>query len=67
MFGFIITQMGQAAASADRIFEILDAKSDVADKPGAIEAARREGRREVRECHLPLFRRRRAGVEECQL
>lgn len=35
-FSFIITQMGQAAASADRIFEILDAKSDIVDKPGAI-------------------------------
>jgi ATP-binding cassette subfamily B multidrug efflux pump len=35
--GFIITQFGQAAASADRIFEILDAKSDVVDKPDAIE------------------------------
>jgi ATP-binding cassette subfamily B protein len=35
--GFIITQFGQAAASASRIFEILDAKSDVTDKPGAIE------------------------------
>jgi ATP-binding cassette subfamily B protein len=34
--GFIITQFGQAAASAARIFEILDAKSDVTDKPGAI-------------------------------
>jgi len=34
-FGFIITQFGQAAASASRIFEILDAKSDVTDKPGA--------------------------------
>ena len=35
MFGMIVTQMGQAAASADRIFEILDAKSDIVDKPGA--------------------------------
>ena len=35
-FGFIITQMGQAAASADRIFEILDAKNDITDKPDAI-------------------------------
>ncbi len=34
-FGFIITQFGQASASAARIFEILDAKSDVADKPQA--------------------------------
>ena len=36
MFGMIITQMGQAGASAERIFEILDAKSDIVDKPGAI-------------------------------
>ena len=33
--GIIVTQFGQAAASATRIFEILDAKSDVIDKPGA--------------------------------
>jgi len=35
--GFIIAQFGQAAASADRIFEILDAKSDIVEKPDAIE------------------------------
>jgi len=34
-FGFIITQFGQAMASATRIFEILDAKSDVTDRPDA--------------------------------
>jgi ATP-binding cassette subfamily B multidrug efflux pump len=34
-FGIIITQLGQASASANRIFEILDAQSDVVDKPGA--------------------------------
>jgi ATP-binding cassette, subfamily B, multidrug efflux pump len=36
MFGMIVTQMGQAGASAERIFEILDAKSDILDKPDAI-------------------------------
>jgi ATP-binding cassette subfamily B multidrug efflux pump len=34
--GFIITQMAQASASAGRVFEIMDAKSDVTDKPDAI-------------------------------
>ncbi len=34
--GMIIAQMSQAAASAARIFEILDARSDVTDQPGAI-------------------------------
>jgi ATP-binding cassette subfamily B protein len=37
MFGMIVTQMGQASASAERIFEILDAKSDIVDKPNAQE------------------------------
>jgi ATP-binding cassette subfamily B protein len=33
--GFIISQMSQAAASANRVFEIIDAHSEVTDKPGA--------------------------------
>jgi ATP-binding cassette, subfamily B, multidrug efflux pump len=43
-FGFIITQFGQASASAARIFEILDAQSDVSDKPGAYELPPVQGR-----------------------
>jgi ATP-binding cassette subfamily B protein len=35
-FGFIITQLGQASASAARIFEIIDARSDITDKPNAV-------------------------------
>ena len=35
-FGFIITQYGQASASATRIFEILDAKNEVTDMAGAL-------------------------------
>ena len=35
-FGFIITQLGQAGASAERIFEILDARSDILEKEDAI-------------------------------
>jgi len=34
--GMIIAQMSQASASASRVFEILDAKNEVVDKPGAI-------------------------------
>ena len=34
-FGMVITQMGQASASASRLFDILDAHSDVTDKPDA--------------------------------
>jgi ATP-binding cassette, subfamily B, multidrug efflux pump len=41
--GFIITQMAQASASASRVFEILDAKSDVTDLPGALQLAELQG------------------------
>ncbi len=34
--GFIVTQLGQASASATRIFEIIDTKSDITDKADAI-------------------------------
>lgn len=42
--GLIISQMSQASASATRVFEILDARSDVADKPGATALPPVEGR-----------------------
>jgi ATP-binding cassette, subfamily B, multidrug efflux pump len=42
-FGFIITQMSQASASATRIFAILDAENEVTDKPGAYELPEVEG------------------------
>jgi ATP-binding cassette subfamily B protein len=42
--GMIITQMSQASASATRIFEIIDAQSDVKDKPGARALPKVEGK-----------------------
>ena len=36
MFGMIISQMGQASASAERIFEILDARNDITEKKDAL-------------------------------
>ncbi len=36
MLGMIISQLSQASASAARIFEILDARNDVTDKPHAL-------------------------------
>ena len=42
--GFIISQMSQASASAKRIFDILDARNEVEDKPDAIELPPIEGR-----------------------
>ena len=35
MLGFIINQMSQAGASAQRIFEISDTQNEVANKPDA--------------------------------
>jgi ATP-binding cassette subfamily B protein len=35
--GFIINLMSQASASAQRIFEILDTRNDITNKPGALE------------------------------
>ena len=44
MLGMIITQMSQAAASAQRVFEILDTQSEVRDRPDARPLAKVEGR-----------------------
>jgi ATP-binding cassette subfamily B protein len=53
--GFIIGLMSQAAASATRIFEILDAKSDVTDKDGAKELAQIDGDVEFRNVTFRYF------------
>jgi ATP-binding cassette, subfamily B, multidrug efflux pump len=53
--GFIISLMAQASASADRIFEILDAKSDVSDKDGALELADVQGHVEFRDVTFRYF------------
>jgi ATP-binding cassette subfamily B protein len=47
--GFIISLMAQAAASANRIFEVLDAQSEIADKPEAHTLPPISGRVEFRE------------------
>ena len=41
--GFIINLMSQASASAQRIFEILDTKNEVENKPGAVELKQSQG------------------------
>jgi len=53
--GFIITMMAQAGASATRIFEILDAKSDVSDAPDAVNLPPIEGRVEFRNVTFRYF------------
>jgi len=44
MMGMMIAMLSQAGASAERIFEILDADIDVNEKPNAIDLPRLEGR-----------------------
>lgn len=53
--GFIINLMAQAAASATRVFEILDAKNDVENKPGAVELADSNGRIEFNNVTFRYF------------
>ncbi len=54
--GFIITLMSQASASSTRIFEILDTKNEVTDKPGAVEIDRIQGRVEFRNVSFRYFK-----------
>jgi ATP-binding cassette subfamily B protein len=44
MLGMIMAMISQAGASAERVFEILDAQSEVVEKPGAIVLPAIEGR-----------------------
>lgn len=43
-FGWILTSVAQASASAERIFEILDLKSDVEEAPDARDLGKIDGR-----------------------
>lgn len=53
--GFIISLMAQASASADRIFEILDAKNDVVNRPNAVELGAVEGKVEFDQVTFKYF------------
>jgi ATP-binding cassette subfamily B multidrug efflux pump len=53
--GFIITLMAQAGASASRIFEILDTKNEVADKPNAVTLPPIQGHVEFKDVTFRYF------------
>ncbi|HEY3082178.1 MAG TPA: ABC transporter ATP-binding protein [Chloroflexota bacterium] len=53
--GLVVTQMSQASASASRIFEILDAQSEVVDDPAAPSLPPVEGRVELQDVTLRYF------------
>jgi ATP-binding cassette subfamily B protein len=55
--GFIIQLMAQAAASAERIFEILDARSDVQNRPNALTLTDVQGEVEFRDVTFRYFER----------
>jgi ATP-binding cassette subfamily B protein len=52
VLGFGAQQIARASASADRLFEILDAPQDVAEKPDAQELKRLTGQVEFRDVNL---------------
>lgn len=52
IIGFGATAIARAGASAERLFEVLDAPEDVAEKPDALELPRIEGRVEFRDVTL---------------
>ena len=49
VLGFLMVLHERAAASAERIYEILDTPSEVSDRPGAYDLERGEGRVEFRD------------------
>ena len=53
--GFVISMMAQASASASRIFEVLDAKSEITDQPGARPLPPITGQVEFREVTFRYF------------
>ncbi|GIK30163.1 MAG: ABC transporter ATP-binding protein [Chloroflexi bacterium] len=53
--GFIISLMAQATASSNRVFEILDAKSDVSNKPDAVDLPAVSGQVEFRNVTFRYF------------
>src|SRR5262249_36113655 len=58
MLGFLAAMIARAGASALRVFELLDAPLEVADRPGAIALPALAGRVELRDVHF-----RYAGAE----
>jgi ATP-binding cassette subfamily B multidrug efflux pump len=55
VLGMIVTMISRAAASAERIFEILDAQSEVADEPDAQPLPAIEGRVAFEDVHFRYF------------
>lgn len=53
--GFIISLLAQAGASAERVFEILDAKADVANRPNATEMPAIQGNVEFSDVTFRYF------------
>ena len=53
--GFIVAMMAQAAASAKRVFEVLDAKNEISDSPDAKSLPQITGRVEFRRVTFRYF------------
>ncbi len=65
--GFIISLMAQASASAERIFEILDTKNEVENKPDAIELQNVNGRVEFQDVMFRYFQQGEPVLQDISL
>ena len=65
--GFIISLMAQASASAERIFEILDTKNEVENKPDAKELKAVNGRVEFQDVMFRYFQQGEPVLQEISL
>lgn len=65
--GFIISLMAQASASAERIFEILDTKNEVENKPDAAELQNVNGRVEFQDVMFRYFQQGEPVLQDISL
>jgi ATP-binding cassette subfamily B protein len=57
MMGMIVPAIGQAVSSGERVFEILDARSEVEEAPDAVDLGEAEGRVEFQAVSFSYFNR----------
>jgi len=67
MLGMIMAMISQAGASAERVFDILDAESDVIEKPDAIELPPLQGRVAFEQVSFSYFGGSQRVLEEISL
>ncbi|OWY59770.1 hypothetical protein B7486_72780, partial [cyanobacterium TDX16] len=64
LLGLFLMMMQRAAASADRIYEVLDEPVAIADRPGAVDLVEPKGRIEYQDVHFAYAAPPTADAEE---